>query len=116
MNHEESNLQIHCVELFRWLHPNLAQLLFSVPNGGRRDKVTGAILKREGATPGVSDLILFVANSKYHGLCIEMKTPTGRQSPSQKEWQRQVEAQGYKYIVVRTIEGFQHDVEAYLKG
>lgn len=106
MRHEESNLQIACVRWFRLQYPSLAPLLFSVPNGGRRDRVTGAILKAEGAVAGVADLLLLVPNIHRHGLCIEMKTPKGRQSPEQKAWQKAVESFGYKYAVVRYFEEF----------
>lgn len=117
MNHAESTLQIHCVDMFRkWMHPNLAPMLFAVPNGGRRDKITGAILKREGALAGVSDLLLLVPNTHYHGLCLEAKTKEGRQSESQKEWQKQVENQGYKYAIFRSEEDFIQIVEQYLRG
>ena len=115
MAHEESNLQIACVRWFRLQYPSLAPLLFSVPNGGRRDRVTGAILKAEGAVAGVADLLLLVPNTIYHGLCIEMKTPKGRQSPMQKEWQIAVEGMEYKYAVVRCFEEFQQVIRDYFK-
>ena len=45
MTHEESRIQQGCVRWFRYQFPNLARLLFAVPNGGRRDAVTGKILE-----------------------------------------------------------------------
>lgn len=113
MAHEESNLQIVCVRWFRLQYPSLAPLLFSVPNGGRRDRVTGAILKAEGAVAGVADLLLLVPNTNYHGLCIEMKTPKGRQSSAQKEWQVAVETMEYKYAVVRSFEEYRDLIREY---
>lgn len=85
-----------------------------MPNGGRRDAATGAKLKAEGVVPGVADLILDVARGKWHGLRIEMKTPTGRQSTAQLNYQRAVEAQGYRYEVVRTFEQFIRVIDDYL--
>lgn len=114
MNNIESKMQCACVRWFRLAHHRLASLLFAVPNGGARSAITGAILKAEGVTKGVADLLLLVPNASYHGLCIEMKTKRGNQSPSQKAWQSAVEAQGYKYIVVRSIEQFITDVTRYL--
>lgn len=116
MNHAESNIQRWCVFWFRRQYAHLARLLFAVPNGGRRDAVTGKILKAEGVVPGVSDLILLVPAGGYHGLCIEMKTAKGRQQPTQKEWQQEVEAQGYRYEVCRSVEQFMDVVRDYLKG
>ena len=114
MRHLESDIQIACVRWFRYQHPKLARLLFAVPNGGARNAVTGTILKAEGVVPGVADLLLLVPRNGYHGLAIEMKTKTGRQSDSQREWQQEVEAQGYRYAVCRSVEGFIETVEGYL--
>lgn len=95
----------------------LAKLLFAVPNGGGRSKVEAAIMQGEGVTPGVSDLILLVARGGYNGLCIEMKTEakSSKQSESQEAWQKLVEAQGYKYVVCRSLEQFRSVINEYLK-
>lgn len=113
--HNESNLQKSCVRWFRLQYPKLASLLFAVPNGGARNAVTGAILKAEGVTKGVADLLLLVPNKQYHGLCIEMKTPKGHQSPSQQDWQEDVEWAGYKYVICRTAEEFIREITRYLR-
>lgn len=95
----------------------LAKLLFAVPNGGGRSKVEAAIMQGEGVTPGVSDLILLVARGGYNGLCIEMKTEakSSKQSEDQEAWQKLVEAQGYKYVVCRSLEQFRSVINEYLK-
>lgn len=114
---EEHRIQVSCVRWFRMAHPQLAYRLFAVPNGGRRDGVTGARLKAEGVLAGVADLILLVPNAGYHALLIEMKTPKGRQSESQKAWQQEVCAEGeYKYVVCRSLEEFVREVEEYLQN
>ena len=46
-----------CVLRKKWFnlkYPKLKGQLFAVPNGGRRDTVTGGKLKAEGVTAGVS--------------------------------------------------------------
>ena len=111
--HLESQIQKDCVTWFRLQYPKLASLLFAVPNGGSRSKTEAAIMKGEGVTAGVADLLLMFPNSKHHALGIEMKTPTGRQSDSQKRWQKQFESAGYKYVVCRCFEDFQQAVWAY---
>ena len=115
MQDPEHRLQCACVRWFRYQYPELSSLLFAVPNGGRRDPVTGARLKAEGVVAGVSDLILFLPSDKHHALCIEMKTPKGRQSPSQKEWQQQVERYGYRYEVIRDFLEFEKLVKSYIQ-
>lgn len=113
---EEHRIQVSCVRWFRMAHPQLAYRLFAVPNGGRRDGVTGARLKEEGVLAGVADLILLVPNAGYHALLIEMKTPKGRQSESQKAWQLAVAGNGdYLYVVCRGLDEFIREVETYLK-
>lgn len=110
----ESDIQQACVEWFRLAHHGLARLLFAVPNGGARSAITGARLKREGVVSGVSDLILLVPRGGFHALCIEMKTDMGRQSKEQKEWQRDVEDNGYQYVVCRSVSEFVSVVDGYL--
>lgn len=110
----EHDLQAACVRWFRYRYPVLAQCLIAVPNGGRRDAVTGAKLKAEGVVAGVSDLLLLVPRHGFHGLCIEMKTATGRQSEAQRRWQGQVERQGYRYVIVRSAHEFIAEVGSYL--
>lgn len=110
---EEHRIQVACVRWFRLQYPKLKHILFAIPNGGRRDAVTGAKLKDEGATAGVSDLILLRSNRFYGALCIEMKKPGGRQSPTQKEWQKEVEAMGNKYVICHSLEEFMKIVKEY---
>lgn len=114
MRYIESGIQVQCVKWFRLVYPHLALNLFSVPNGGSRHRVEGAIMKAEGCTAGVSDLLLLAPSPKgYHGLCIEMKRPKAYQRPSQKAWQACVEAQGYKYIVCRSLDEFRTEIFTY---
>lgn len=110
---EEHRIQCQCVRWFNLQYPKLRGRLFAVPNGGKRDVTTAAKLKAEGVVAGVADLILLVRNSKYGALLIEMKTRTGRQSESQKQWQKIVGGD-YKYVVCRSVEDFINNVNLYL--
>lgn len=112
---EEHRIQCSCVRWFRYAYPEYGMLLYAVPNGGRRDSVTGAKLKAEGVIAGVSDLNMDVANRSYHGLRIEMKTRTGKQRESQQEFQKAVEAAGYKYVVCRSVDEFVEVVKRYME-
>ena len=99
---------------------HLALNLFAVGNGGARNRIEAAIMKGEGVTAGVADMILLAARNGYHGLCIEFKhdkTATSRktyQSPEQKAWQQAVENEGYKYAVVRSFDEFKDLIEYYI--
>lgn len=111
-NYTESKIQHICVSWFRQTFPEIAHLLFSVPNGGFRSGRTGAMMTYEGQVRGVSDLILLPSRTGRPPLCIEMKVPkrkgssAGRQSPEQKEWQKLVESHGNRYVVCHGIEEF----------
>lgn len=111
---EEHRLQCACVRWYRLQYPKMRHNLFSVPNGGKRDAVTGARLKAEGALAGIADLILLKSNRFYGALLIEMKTPKGHQSASQFEWQQKITNDGYKYVIVRSIDDFKREVTQYL--
>lgn len=101
---------------FRYQYPQYALLLYAVPNGGFRNKATAQRMHSEGVVAGVADLILFLPTQDSHALCIEMKTPQGRQSDKQKAWQKAVEAVGYKYIICRSFQNFIFEVAKYLKN
>lgn len=94
----------HQINVIRWSQINRAKypelrLLHHVPNGGTRDVVEGKHLKEQGVKPGVPDLDLPVARGKYHGLRIEMKTPSGTVSPEQTWWVDELSEQGYFAVV-----------------
>lgn len=105
-----------CVQWFRYEFPELAKNLIAIPNGYRTSATQARIAKAEGLTAGAADLVLFCPNAKYHALCIEMKTATGRQQPTQKEWQAAVEPFGYRYAIIRSVDEFITEVNNYLLG
>lgn len=114
--HEESLLQRACVAWFRAQYAEHALMLFAVPNGGGRSRIEAGIMKAEGVTAGVSDLILLEARGGWGCLCLEMKTKKmgSKQRPSQKAWQEAAERAGNRYEVVRTLEEFQTIVGDYM--
>lgn len=114
MRHIESQTQRQCVTWFGLQYADLSLLMFAVPNGGARSKTEAAIMKGEGVKAGVADLLFLFPNREHHGLCIEFKTEKGRQSESQKRFQRKVEAFGYRYEVIRSLEEFMNLIKDYL--
>lgn len=117
----EHDIQRSAVTWFRLKYRSLAPLFFAVPNGQRRSRYEQREKKAEGMVAGVADMLLLVARQGYHGLCIEFKhdkTATSErtyQTPEQKTWQHAVEAQGYRYEVVRTFEQFYDIVMDYMR-
>jgi hypothetical protein len=110
----ESKLQIAMVKWFRLQYPDY--VLYAIPNGGNRSAITGAIMKAEGTMAGVADLFLMQANKDFHGLYIEVKTPKGKQSPSQKLFELKAIERGYGYIVVKTFDEFCVNIITYLQN
>lgn len=111
----EHKLQAACVRWYRLQYPKMKHNLFAVPNGSKRDVIIGAKLKEEGVLAGVADLILLKSNRFYGALLIEMKTPEGRQSDTQKEWQQKITNDGFKYVIIRSLEDFQREVKQFLE-
>ena len=90
--------------LFEWAecakckYPEI-RLLFHIPNGGSRNKIEAANLKRQGVKSGVPDLFLPAPKGIYAGLFIEMKYGKNKPSEKQKEWLEDLEQQGYAVTV-----------------
>lgn len=90
--------------LVDWL--KLHNILFAhVPNGGARDKVTGAILKRLGVSKGCPDILIFDRPPKAPecaGVAIELKRQKGgRVTPEQTAWLEHLKARGWAVAVCR---------------
>lgn len=86
-------------QLLGWLKavcPNA--IVFAVPNGEHRNKITAAKLKGQGVLPGAPDLVI-----AHDGVIafVEVKRPKGRQSPAQIAFQDKCSEQRLPYGVVR---------------
>lgn len=130
VTHPEEAIQRDCVNWFRSAYPEVADMLFHPNNepyfGGygktEEQRIrAGARAKSIGVTPGVADLILLLPefwpmdlHPRSNALCIEMKSKVGRQSDTQKEWQKHCERVGNKYVVVRSLAEFQKVIASYL--
>ena len=113
-SYDEHNLQAAEVRYIRGVYPDLEGVFFAVPNGGKRTSRQAAWLKEEGMKAGVADILLLKRTSQFGFLCIENKTPKGRQEPEQKVFQCEVERHGGKYIIVRSIDEFIQAIDNYL--
>lgn len=103
----ESQIQKDCVAWFRHRYESIEPLFFSVANGGARNAWTAKIMKDEGVRAGVSDLILLIPRHGFAALLVEMKTSDGKQSDSQKTFEKLATQYRYKYVVVRDLTTFQ---------
>lgn len=106
--------------LFLWaamrtaLYPEL-KLLYHIPNGGTRNKLEAAGLKRKGVKAGVPDIHLPVARGNFHGLYIELKAGENKPTKEQKEWMADLRAQNYAAEVCVGWQQAAELIEKYLK-
>ena len=75
-----------------WLH---------VPNGERRDKITGAKLKRMGVVPGTADLLFWHRGNSF---ALELKAPGGRLTDMQLEFAARFADAGGHSAVAESID------------
>jgi hypothetical protein len=108
----ESKLQSSCVKYFRYNYRDL--VLYSIPNGGLRERRNASILKREGVLPGVPDLFLAHASNGYYGLYIELKVGKNRLTDHQRRVIEKLEKENYKVAVCYTLDDFITAIREYL--
>lgn len=97
----EEYLQAAIVRYYRMHYPNRYGLLFSNHNNAN-SAAQGEKAKAQGRVAGVSDLTYLKGNAEV--VFIECKTATGKQSPEQKQWQKLIEENGYRYEIVRSLD------------
>jgi hypothetical protein len=107
--------------LFRWAtfqsgkYPEL-DLLYHVPNGGKRGKAEAGRFKAEGVKSGVPDICLPVPRGGYHGLYVELKRrKSGKMSPAQDRWIIELVKQGYHTAICNGWEEAAQVILEYLK-
>ena len=116
ISHEEADIQSEFFAQAKIFFPRIPEkLLFAVPNGGSRNKLEAINLKRPGVKSGVADVLLLIPKGGFASLCLEFKTKTGKQSDEQKEFQRQAEMCGSKYVIVRSVKEAVQEMKIYLK-
>lgn len=109
------------ISLFKWAefasgrYPCL-ELMFHIPNEGKRSKATGGRLKAEGLRAGVPDICVPVAREQYHGLYIELKVKGGKPSTLQRQWLKKLNSQGYMATICYGWEDAKDVILKYIKG
>ena len=111
---EEQVTLFELCEMMRFRYPEL-DMLTHIPNEGKRTKLTGAKLKREGLKRGYPDMVLDVARCGYNGLRIELKREKGYKiSPEQKKWIIKLNEQGYAAVFCFGAKHAWRVIESYL--
>lgn len=90
-------------------------VMYHIPNGGRRDAVTGARLKAEGVVAGVPDIFLAVPWRGFAGLYIELKRQKGgKVSEAQEDVIAMLRRAGYRVEVCKGWTAAREAIERYL--
>lgn len=89
-------------------------LLFHVPNGGSRNQLEAANLKRQGVKAGVPDLCLPVPMGEKHGLYVEMKWKNNKTTEKQDWWLEKLKQQGYETAVCYSADEAMDTIAKYL--
>lgn len=98
-NHLEDDLQEKIVKFVRTNYLNT--LIFSIPNGGRRNMFEAVRLKKQGVLAGVADLQIISYNKI---IFVEVKIEGGKQSENQKAFQEAVEQLGFQYSIIYSVD------------
>ena len=112
----------HQAAVFCYFQQNIdkypeTRLLFAIPNGGLRDKITAAKLKATGVKAGVPDMMLPIARSYFHGLYVELKKDhKQKESEEQKKWLNNLRNEGYACYVCFGWEDAVKAIIRYLEG
>jgi hypothetical protein len=107
MTHPEADLQIQVADLLRIYERQRHFIWFSTPNellgSARSEGGLGRMVrfKRMGLRAGVADIVLVCHGHAYF---VELKTKTGRQSESQRQFEDDVSIAGGCYTVSHSLD------------
>lgn len=106
MKRPEQALQQSVIKYLRYAAPKC--LFFHVPNniprGDAKARRIGGIMKSMGVLPGVADLLLFWRGGMG---AIELKSEKGKQTDSQRLFERQWVYFGGQYAICRSLDEVQ---------
>lgn len=108
----ELALQAECFQ-WHWNTFPAERGLLHANNNNSQNAVKGSFNKATGVVSGVSDMEYCKGGRM---LFIEMKTETGTQSLKQRDFQAQVEAEGFRYEIVRSFEQFKQLITDFRAG
>ena len=117
MNNREHQEQ---VAVFQWAgimrkkHPEL-DLLYAVPNAGKRTPRQGAYMKAEGMKAGVPDIVLPVARGGFNSLYIELKIAKGRATDNQLAFLDKLTAENNLAVICIGADAAIRQIETYLE-
>lgn len=98
LEHEEQKALFQWIDTAKNQYP-LLNLIFAIPNAGKRHPAVGGKMIAEGLRKGVPDICLPVAAKGAIGMFIEMKFGKNRPTADQLLWMKMLSAAGHRVIV-----------------
>lgn len=98
----EQQLQITCVQWLELQRRMKTLTYFAVPNGGKRSKLAGWILKKMGMRPGIPDMVVGWSPAKL--IFLELKAIRGYASTEQKDIHEELTRYGFKVFIIKSLE------------
>ena len=121
-NHPESDLQRACITEFDRIYPIYRKRRMKLDNENKCSKFVGEMKRQAGLLEGAADLFFAIPKKKEIGgiiivlkcgLFCECKYGSGKQTPKQIEFQLAVDAAGYAYILINSVETFLKEIKSY---
>lgn len=118
LNETEDQAQAAIFDWAKWQREKYPALkaMYHAANEGKRSRIAGANLKRQGMKPGVSDICLPYAAGKYNNLYIELKVGSNKASDTQLTFIDTINEIGGKALVVYGADSAIEVITAYLEG
>lgn len=80
-------------------YPDIYDLMYSVPNGGKRGMKTAIEMTAEGLKKGYPDFGIDAARGAYHGFRCELKQEKGKRRKEQDDYAEKLRKQGYCVVL-----------------
>ncbi len=106
---KEDALQIAVANYLNLQYPSV--LWFHPPNGGSRNAIEGAKLKRMGVLKGVSDVIILHKNN----LALELKIKPNKAKPEQMDFLHRVGEMGWSTAICYDFDRAREIIDLFMK-
>lgn len=111
---QEHYLQVAIFDWLQRVHPDIYDRTHATPNGGKRAKKTAFTMKAEGQKKGYPDLSIDKACGVFHGFRMEVKYGNNKPTAEQLVWKVRLEEEGYKFVVVWSLEEAIREITEYI--
>ncbi len=110
----EHDIQSDFVKEFRIKYPQFLNIMFAIPNGGKRHITTAMKLKREGAVSGVPDIFFAKSNGVKNGMFIEFKAGGNKTTENQEKVIKDLQKFGFYVFIAYSCSEAINEIDNYL--